>query len=131
VHFRKILVGFCAYLEGPHGILCTFGSSSWDFVHFESSSCDFVQFWKFFVGFVHFWKFLISFYAFMEVLHGILCIYGSSSWDFVHFWNFLMAKHTRVHFILSLFLYKIRVFATWILIDCGYRWLQPVQNVIL
>jgi hypothetical protein len=42
----------------------------------------------------------------------------------VHFWNFLMAKHTRVHFILSLF-------STCILIDCGYRWPQPVQSVIL
>jgi hypothetical protein len=67
----------------------------------------------------------------LEVPHIILCIFGSSSWDFVHFGNFLMANHTRVHFILSLFLYKIRVFATCILIDCCHRWLQPVQNVIL
>jgi hypothetical protein len=67
-------VGFCAYLEVPHGILCifenhrgilcTFGSSSWDFVHF--------------------WKFLISFCAFLEVPHGILYIFGISSWQTIH-----------------------------------------------
>jgi hypothetical protein len=34
VDFWKILVGFCAFLEVPHIILCIFGSSSWDFVHF-------------------------------------------------------------------------------------------------
>ena len=119
VHHWKILVGFCAYflmgfcvfLEVPHGILCIFGSSSWDFVHF--------------------WKFLMGFCVFLEVPHGILCIFGSSSWDVVHFWKFLMDKRTHVHFTLSLFLYKIRVFATCILIGCGFRWLQPVQNVIL
>ena len=98
VHFRKILVRFCAYLELPHGILCIFGSSSWDFVYF--------------------WKFLMGFCAFLEVPHGMLCFFGSSSW-------------TSLHMSISLFLYKIRVFATCILIGCGFRWLQPVQKVIL
>jgi hypothetical protein len=109
--FWKFLLGYGALFEVNHGILCIFGRSSWDIVHI--------------------WKFLMGFCAFLEVPHIILCIFGSSSCDFVHFWNFLMAKHTHVHFILSLFLYKIRVFTTCILIDCGYRWLQPVQNVIL
>jgi hypothetical protein len=27
---------------------------------------------------------------FLEVLHGILCSFGCSSWDFVHFWKFLV-----------------------------------------
>jgi hypothetical protein len=53
-----------AFLEDPRGILYTFGSSSWDFVHF--------------------WKFLISFCAFLEVPHGILCIFGISSWQSIH-----------------------------------------------
>jgi hypothetical protein len=48
--------------------------------------------------------------AFLEVPHGILCIFRISSWQ----------KNTRIHFILSLF-------STCILIDCGYRWPQPVQ----
>jgi hypothetical protein len=134
-------VGFCAYLEVSPVILGIFGSFSWDCVYlrvprgnvyileippgivciFGRSSWDFV----------HIWKFLMGFCAFLEVPHIILCIFGSSSWDFVHFWNFLMAKYTHVHFILSLFLYKIHVFATYILIDCSYRWLKPVQNIIL
>jgi hypothetical protein len=122
----KFLMGFCAYLRVPHGIvyilelprgiLCIIGRSSWDFVHILS--------WDF----VYFWKFLMGFCVFLEVPHGILCIFGSSSWDVVHFWKFLMDKRTHVHFTLSLFLYKIRVFATSILIGCGFRWLQ---NVIL
>ena len=45
--FWNFLVGFCASLEDPRGILCIFS-------------------------------------------HGILCIFGSSSWDFVYFWKFLM-----------------------------------------
>jgi hypothetical protein len=94
--------------------LYIFQSSSWDCVHFGSSSWDFV----------HYSKSIMGFFAFSEDPHGILCIFGSSSWHFVHFWNFLMAKHTDVHFILSLFLYKIHAFATYILIDCGYHWLQ-------
>jgi hypothetical protein len=55
-------MGFCAFSEDSGGILCIFGSSSWDFVHFL--------------------KFLVGFCAFWEVPHGILCIFGSSSWDF-------------------------------------------------
>ena len=60
---------------------------------------------------VHFWKSLMGFCAFLEVLLGIVCIFGSSSWfffgileiphwmfyifgrsssDFVHFWKFFM-----------------------------------------
>ena len=50
MHFRKILVGFCAYLEFPHGILCIFVSSSYNVVHF--------------------WKFLVGFCAFLEFPHG-------------------------------------------------------------
>jgi hypothetical protein len=110
VHFGKFLMGFCTFLEVPRRI-----------VHIS----------EFLMGLCTFRKFLMGFCALFEVNHGILCIFGSSSWDFVHLWNFLMAKHTHVHFILSLFLYKIRVFTTCILIDCGYRRLQPVQNVIL
>jgi hypothetical protein len=128
-------------LEVPRGILCILESSSWDFVHFwklliglcifQSSSWDSVHFGSSSWDFVHYSKPIMGFCAFSEDPGGIVCIFGSSSWDFVHFWNFLMAKHTHVHFILSLFLYKICVFTTCILIDCGYRWLQPVQNVIL
>jgi hypothetical protein len=44
--------GIVYILEVPPGILCTFVSSSWDFMHF----------WKFYVGFC----------AFLEVPHGIL-----------------------------------------------------------
>jgi hypothetical protein len=33
VHFRKIFVGFCLYLEVSHWILSIFGSSSYNFVH--------------------------------------------------------------------------------------------------
>jgi hypothetical protein len=51
-------MGFCAFSEDTDGILCIFGRSSWDFVHF----------WKFFVGFC----------AFLEVPHVILCSFGSS-----------------------------------------------------
>jgi hypothetical protein len=40
--------------------------------------------------FVHIWKFLLGFCAYLEVSHGILCIFGSSSYNFVHFWKFLM-----------------------------------------
>ena len=111
VRIVRVPHGIVYILEVPHGILCIIRSQSWDFVHFR--------------------EILVGLCAFLEVPHIILCIFGSSSWDFVHFWNFLMAKHTRVHFILSIFLYKIHVFATCILIDSGYRWLQPVQNVIL
>jgi hypothetical protein len=42
---HKIL-GICAFFEVPHGILCIFGSSLWDFVPF--------------------WKFLMGFCAFLE-----------------------------------------------------------------
>jgi hypothetical protein len=35
VHFRKILVWFCAYLEVSSVILCIIRSQSWDFVHFR------------------------------------------------------------------------------------------------
>ena len=70
--FWNFLVGFCASLEDPrgilcifsHGILCIFGSSSWDFVYF--------------------WKFLMGFCVFLEVPHGMLCIFESSSWTSVH-----------------------------------------------
>jgi hypothetical protein len=60
-----MLVGFCAYLEVPHGILCIF--------------------WKFFVGFC----------AFLEVLHVIFCIFGRNSQDVLEilhriFWKFFM-----------------------------------------
>jgi hypothetical protein len=50
VHFWKIIVGFCAYLEVPRGILCIFVSSSYNVVHF--------------------WKFLVIFCAFLEFPHG-------------------------------------------------------------
>ena len=32
--FLKVLCGILCILELPHGILCIFGSSSWDFVYF-------------------------------------------------------------------------------------------------
>ena len=48
--FRKFLMGFCALFEVNHGILCIFGSSSWEFVHI--------------------WKFLVGFCAFLEFPHG-------------------------------------------------------------
>jgi hypothetical protein len=57
-------MGFCAFSEDPHGILCIFGSFSCDFVHF--------------------WKFLVGFCAFLEVPRWILYIYGSSTWDCVY-----------------------------------------------
>jgi hypothetical protein len=47
---RGSLVGFCAHLEVPHGILCIFGSSSYHFVRL--------------------WKFLMGFYAVLEFPHG-------------------------------------------------------------
>jgi hypothetical protein len=65
VHFRKFFVGFCAFLEVPHGILCIYGRPWWDFVHI--------------------WKFLMGFSALLEVPRGIFCIFGSSSCDFVQF----------------------------------------------
>ena len=55
MHFRKILVGFCSYLEVSPGILCIFGRSS--------------------LNFGHFWKFLMGFSAFLEVLCEILCLF--------------------------------------------------------
>jgi hypothetical protein len=81
----------------------------------------------------------MGFCAFSEDPRGILCIFGSSSQDCAY----LRVPHGSVyilevprgilcifvHFILSLFVYKIHVFATCILIDCGYRWLQTFQNV--
>jgi hypothetical protein len=70
VQYSKSIMGFCAFLEDPRGILFTFGSSSCDFVHLR----------KFFVGFC----------AFLEVPHVILYSFGSTSWDFVQFWKFLM-----------------------------------------
>ena len=50
MHFWKILVGFCAYLEVPRGILCIVVSFSYNVVHF--------------------WKFLVGFCAFLEFPHG-------------------------------------------------------------
>jgi hypothetical protein len=47
-------MGFCAFLEDPGGVLCIFGSSSWDFAHF--------------------WKILVGFFAFLEVPHRIVHI---------------------------------------------------------
>ena len=85
VHFWKLLLGCCVFMEVPHG------------------NCCILQLWKFLMGLCEFWKFLIRFCAlldvprgiFLEVLrgilcilelpHGILCIFGSSSWDFVYF----------------------------------------------
>jgi hypothetical protein len=64
---------------------------------------------------VHFWKFLMGFCAFLEVLHGILCIFGSSSWQSIH------VSISSFHFFST----------TCILSDCGYCWVQPVQHVIL
>jgi hypothetical protein len=52
-----------AFLEVPHVILCSFGSSLWDFVHF----------WKFLVGLCIFES------SSWDCAH-----FGSSSWDFVH-----------------------------------------------
>jgi hypothetical protein len=49
VHIWKFLMGFCAFLEVPRGILCILG--------------------KFFNGFC----------AYLEVRRGILCIFRSSS----------------------------------------------------
>jgi hypothetical protein len=46
-------------LEVPHGILCIFGSSFWDCVHYSKS--------------------IMGFCAFSEDPRGILCIFGSSS----------------------------------------------------
>jgi hypothetical protein len=40
---------------------------------------------EFLVGLCIFWKFLLGFCAIFEVNHGILCIFGRSSWDFVHY----------------------------------------------
>jgi hypothetical protein len=62
-------MGFCAFSEDSGGILCIFGSSSWDFVHF----------WKFFVRFCAFFEFHMGFCAFLEVSRGIFYIFGSSS----------------------------------------------------
>jgi hypothetical protein len=74
---HKIPPGSSKYAQNPTRIFqkCTkfhqeLGSFSWDFGHF--------------------WKFLIGFCAFLEVLCGILCLFGSSSWDFVHFWKILV-----------------------------------------
>jgi hypothetical protein len=47
-------MGFCAFSEDNRGILCIFGSFSFDFVHF--------------------WKFLVEFCAFLEVTRGIVYI---------------------------------------------------------
>jgi hypothetical protein len=52
-------VGFCAFLEVPHGILCIFRSSFWDFVHYSKS--------------------IMGFCAFSEDPCGMLYIVGSSS----------------------------------------------------
>jgi hypothetical protein len=41
-------MGFCAFSEDPGGILCIFGSSSWDFVHFRKfllGFCTFLEVW--------------------------------------------------------------------------------------
>jgi hypothetical protein len=82
-------VGFCSILEVPHVILCSFRSTSWDFVHFwkfpvglcifESSSWDCVHFGSSSWDFVHYSKSIMGFCAFLEDPRGILCIFGSSS----------------------------------------------------
>ena len=43
------------------------------------------------MGLCTFWKFLMGLCASFEVIHGILWIFGRSSWDFVHFWKFLIS----------------------------------------
>jgi hypothetical protein len=58
------------FLEVPNVILCSFGSSSWDFVHF----------WKLLVGLCIFEN------SSWDCVH-----FGSSSWDFVHFWKFYIS----------------------------------------
>ena len=147
--FWQFIMGFCALFEVNHGILCIFRRSSWDFVHFwkflvglcifESSSWDCVHFGSSSWDFVHYSKSIMGFCAFLKDPHGTLCIFGSSSYHFVHFWKFLMGFYTVLefckeytcpfhHFIFSL---QNTCFATCILIDCGNRWLQPVQNIIL
>jgi hypothetical protein len=45
-------------------------------LHFGSASCDFLHFWKKLTGCR-----AIFFIGFLEVLYGIFCIFGSSSWD--------------------------------------------------
>jgi hypothetical protein len=140
VQFWKFLVGLFAILEVPHGI---------------------VHIWEFHMGLCTFWKFLMGFCALFEVIceksYHIKMIWLSPNEGHllqtnvtirllrinlgrvtrifvITGWGFelvAVAKHTRVHFILSCFLCRIRVFATCILIDCGYRWPQPVQSLIL
>jgi hypothetical protein len=44
VHFWKFFVGFCFFLEVPLGILCIFGSSSWDSVHYSKLIMGFSAF---------------------------------------------------------------------------------------
>ena len=84
MYFRKILEGFCAYLEVFPVILGIFGSSTMDFVHFlkflvglcisESSSLDCVHFGNSSWNFVHYSKSMMGFCAFSEDPRGILCI---------------------------------------------------------
>jgi hypothetical protein len=107
VHFWKFLLGLCALFEVNYGILCIFGRSSWDFVHFwkflvglyifESSSWDCVYFGSSSWDFVHFRKILVGFCAYLEVLRGILCIFGISSWQSIHMFissfHFLSTKY--------------------------------------
>jgi hypothetical protein len=75
VHYLKSSMRSCAFLKDARGILCIFGSFSWEFVHF--------------------WKFLMGFCAFLEVLNVIFCIFGRNSQDvfeILHriFWKFFM-----------------------------------------
>jgi hypothetical protein len=87
-------MGFCALFEVIHVILCSFGSSSWDFLQFwkflvglcifESSSWDFVHFGSSSWDFVHYSKSIMGFCASLEVPHGILYIFGISSWQTIH-----------------------------------------------
>ena len=77
-------MGFCSYLEVSPVILCIFGSSSLDFVHFwkflvglcifESSSWDYVHFGSSSWDFVQYSKSIMGFCAFLEDPRGILCI---------------------------------------------------------
>jgi hypothetical protein len=41
--FWKFLMRFCALLEVSHGFFCIYGSSSWDFVHYQASTLTFVR----------------------------------------------------------------------------------------
>ena len=59
MHFWKLLLGYCVFMEVPHGNCCILEDSYGILCNFGSSSYDF-------------WKFLMGFFASLEVPHGIV-----------------------------------------------------------